>query len=339
MRTTHYDRSTLMLDRPVVVDGGLMVEGVAARVHTPLDPLPYPTGPEMRRADEVKRVIDQLPSVPVTMPHGGKVVGKVTRAWMDDGRAAVRMYITDAAAIAAIKSRTSKELSIGYSTDVVDGYQTNITLTELSIVTDARCGSTCSIKTDHSHAPAGVIMDPELVAVATQLNIRTDGVDARTAALAVLRAVGTDINSATSNGEPITSRDDTYVTWRAIYAAQGVERSRADAAVAQSFATVQRTDCGGCKGTPNAHVDLEIAARERMKRDSRLAYAESVGRVDEAAAIDAIASNAKPIVRPAPKRVDSTITDEATARAAMHAASRNAFMQPSPNPLVDEGAE
>ena len=322
-----FERSSL--DRPVVVDGGLVVEGVAARVHTALDPLQYATGPEMRRADELQRVVLQLPSVPVTMPHGGRVVGRVVRAWNDDGRAAVRMLITDREAIDAIKNRASKELSIGYSTDVVDGYQTDINLTELSIVERARCGSVCSIQTDSKeHA-----MDPQLEAALKLISIRHDGLAPRDIALSILRSVGTNVDGPCSatDATPIAHSDDVYLFARARFAAEfaadRVAKSDAAAAFATVKPTVVRADCGGCssnKPTPHAHADLEIEARARMQRDSRLAYAESVGRADEAAAIDAIKTRtAKPIVRPATRRGDSTVVDEATSRAAMLASSRS----------------
>lgn len=337
------------LDRPVVVDGGLMFEGIAARVHTPLDPLEYPTGPEYRRADELQRVVQQLATgaVPVTMPHGGRVVGKVTRAWFDDGRAAVRMVITDREAIDAVKNHTSKELSIGYSTDVVDGYQTNIKLVELSIVEAARCGSTCSIKTDHAPAQKGYAMDPQLELALKLINIRTDGLDNRGTALAILRSVGTNVDGPCSDADPtpIVKADDVYLVGRAYWAAKFAADRIAQRADAAAFATVkatmnvQRTDCGctGSKPSPHVDGDLEREARERNARQSRLAWARGTEHADEAEAIEAIKTRTyQPIMRPAPRRGDSAPTDELAARQAMLASSRAAYLQPSADPLATE---
>lgn len=132
--------------------------------------------------------------------------------------------------------------------------------------------------TDHK-SPAGVTMDPDLEAALKLVNVRTDGLSQRDIALSILRAVGTDPNSATSNGQPITAREDAYLAARAFYAAQGYQRSRTDAAIAQSFATVKPTpapvvhaDCG-CGGKPHAdHVDDEEQARIDMHRESRAAF-------------------------------------------------------------------
>ena len=42
-----------------------MFTGVVARVHTQGDPLVYTTGPEHRDLDELRRVVEQLPGLPV----------------------------------------------------------------------------------------------------------------------------------------------------------------------------------------------------------------------------------------------------------------------------------
>jgi len=52
----------------------IVFEGRVARVHGDGDPLSYPTGPEYRTAEELARIVEQLPGTPVTMLHPDDLV-------------------------------------------------------------------------------------------------------------------------------------------------------------------------------------------------------------------------------------------------------------------------
>ncbi len=150
-----FDRGQLR--KPQRQSGTLVVEGHAARVHRPGDPLRYAHGDEYRDRAELQRIVDQLPGVPVTIPHppglirdGAKarVVGRVDAAWIDGEHAAVRMTVTDASAARSIDDGT-RELSLGYACGVrADGHQDDTEVDHLAIVERARCGATCSLRTD-----------------------------------------------------------------------------------------------------------------------------------------------------------------------------------------------
>lgn len=150
-----FDRGTLQ--RPLRRDGALVVEGYAARVHTPSDPLRYPHGNEYRDRAELEKLVAQLPGLPVTLPHPpgllkygakGRVIGRIDSAWLDGDAAAVRMTITDA--VSEIESGV-KELSLGYETDLdAANYQRDSRADHLAVVAAARCGKTCSLRTDAS---------------------------------------------------------------------------------------------------------------------------------------------------------------------------------------------
>lgn len=347
MLTLHHDRGPLA--RPMRVGDTLVVEGHVARVHAPGDGLDYGDHVEHRDISEVRRIVEQLVGVPVTLGHPGglvklgapaHVVGHVERAWLDGEHAAARMVIHDRAAIAAIESGT-RELSLGYGCDVdAAGYQTNITLDHLAIVERARCGETCALRADHqpiATTTQGVTMFDELLVLARKLNVRTDALTPRDAALAVLRTVGTNINAPCSdeNATPIASRSDDYVIARAFYDARNFERAAERRRDAASFATVPaittlHTDCG-CSSKPARvdDTDLEIESRQRMLRSSRLAYAQGTERADEVEAIERIRERvAKPIARPV-VNTRGVVTDEAVARARMLAESRSAYLTSS----------
>lgn len=150
-----FDRGPLK--RPERKGRSFVVEGYAARVHAPGDPLRYDHGDEYRDAIELGKLVEQLAGLSVTLPHppgllrnGAKacVVGRVDAAWLDADRAGVRMTITDEVAARAIESGI-KELSLGYETSVDDaGYQHNSRADHLAIVSTARCGAACSLRTD-----------------------------------------------------------------------------------------------------------------------------------------------------------------------------------------------
>lgn len=150
-----FDRGPLK--RPTRSGKTFVVEGHAARVHKPGDPLRYAHGDEYRDAAELQRLVDQLPGTPVTLGHpngligsGAKarIVGRIDAAWVDGEHAAVRMSITDASAADAVE-RGTKELSLGYACGLrADGFQTDTEVDHTAIVDKARCGATCSLRTD-----------------------------------------------------------------------------------------------------------------------------------------------------------------------------------------------
>ena len=156
MKLERFDRGSLQ--RPLRRSGSLVVEGYAARVHLPGDPLRYDHGNEYRDLPELKRIIGQLAGKPVVLPHPIKlikrgatprIIGRVDAAWLDGELAAVRAALTDRDAAAAVEAGT-KQLSLGYELDHVDaaGFQRDSEVDHLAIVSMARCGDTCSLRTD-----------------------------------------------------------------------------------------------------------------------------------------------------------------------------------------------
>ncbi len=150
-----FDRGPLQ--RPTRKGRTFVVEGHAARTHRPGDGLRYAHGDEYRDAAELRAIVDQLPGIPVTLPHPpgllksgaqGRIVGRIDAAWVDGDRAAVRLSITDAQAASEVEAGT-KELSLGYETSIDSaGYQRDSVADHLAIVTAARCGQACSLRTD-----------------------------------------------------------------------------------------------------------------------------------------------------------------------------------------------
>ncbi len=132
-------------------------EGRVARVHGAGDALQYADGPEYRRADELQRIVDQLPGKPVCLDHPAgliadgteaKIIGTITSARVDGDYAVATFLITDEEALKAIKDGT-RELSLGYTAVLdADRFQTGITLDHLAIVDGARCGPSCRLRAD-----------------------------------------------------------------------------------------------------------------------------------------------------------------------------------------------
>lgn len=150
-----FDRG--QLQRPWRKGSALVIEGIAARVHKPGDPLRYAHGDEYRDLAELERIVSQLPGKPVVLPHPPKlikrgakprVVGRVDAAWLDGELAAVRLTIMDGDAIAAVESGT-KQLSLGYEVSLdAAGYQRDTDVDHTAIIPAARCGDACSLRTD-----------------------------------------------------------------------------------------------------------------------------------------------------------------------------------------------
>jgi hypothetical protein len=149
-----------VLAKPIKVWNGsqyeMRFEARIARTHDALSPLQYPTGPEYRRLDELASIVRQLPGAlvyrdhPSSMPakdSGETAVGRIESARLDGDHAVatITMYEPEARAVLA---SGAKEISLGYSTDTVGGWQTNIRVDHVAIVMVGRCGSSCALRAD-----------------------------------------------------------------------------------------------------------------------------------------------------------------------------------------------
>jgi len=126
----------------------------------------YPWGIARRDADELKNLSIQLPGKPVVVLHpskklGGKFkggdrkqVGRIDSSWIDGDFAVARIVVEDEAAIHEI-TRGVRELSLGYNTDIVDGWDRNGRVDHLAFVPAARCGPECSIRLDSETRSGG----------------------------------------------------------------------------------------------------------------------------------------------------------------------------------------
>jgi hypothetical protein len=133
------------LARPRVEGDRTIYAGRAGRT----GPHEYPWGTEHRDAAELARIVEQLSggAIPVRLAHAGPTVGRVRRSWLDGDHAAVEIEL-DAAGRQAIDAGV-KELSLGYRV-VIDSanFQRETDVHELAIVDAARCGASCSIRSD-----------------------------------------------------------------------------------------------------------------------------------------------------------------------------------------------
>lgn len=345
-----------VLAKPRFTNSGAMtIEGHAARAHLTLtDGLDYGDHIERRSLDEVRAIVKQLIGAPLTWnhptsffrenPNAATRIGVVTDAWLDGEHAAFRATITDDTAKRMIRSAAQVEISLGYETLVVDGWQTRISVDHVAVVERGRCGNTCRIATDHAHTK-GNIMDPELMAAAQSLGVKIDNLDTLGAAHAVMRAAGVNPQGprASDRGERIDEMPLAYQVARAVSAATYATRDQVDRARADSFATAKRTDapacgCSGGKLNPpiaitNADaISTERAARERMMQAGRLAHA-SPERIDEVKTLDAYDQKRTTTIantRPAPSRADAGDA-EARAKAALRDYSANAWRKQSAN--------
>jgi len=160
---TRFDRGTLVAKtKPKIF------KGTVARLHSVDDALNYTTGPEHRDLAELQRIVDQLPGLPVVtaiepdsehpLGHPSNLIisgveyheiGRVLGATLtDDGRADADIYIFDKGALHEIEDGTN-ELSLGYRCTLdAERFQRGIILDHLSVVPRARCGPTCSLRSD-----------------------------------------------------------------------------------------------------------------------------------------------------------------------------------------------
>lgn len=154
MTEVHQDRAG-KLAAPV---RGTVYEGRVARIHPQDDPLRYPWGSECRDAAGLQQICDQLQSPkPFTLLHpddlisrgaSADVVGTVLTAWMDGDYCVARILVTNPRGVTAIQDGVH-ELSLGYTSRLdEEGNQRDIRVDHLALVPVARCGPTCSLRTD-----------------------------------------------------------------------------------------------------------------------------------------------------------------------------------------------
>jgi len=135
---------------------GTLFEGRVAAVHTPINPLQYPDGPEFRKSDELPGIAAQLAGKPLTLNHPegmiGKgarahIIGKVVGARVEGDHVIASFMVSDPGALKAIREGT-QDLSMGYDCTLdASRYQHNLTLDHLAVVPRARC-STCNLRAD-----------------------------------------------------------------------------------------------------------------------------------------------------------------------------------------------
>lgn len=190
-----FDRAGAKLAR----SGARTFHGVAARVHGAGDGLSYPTGPEYRDDAQLASLTGQLVGKPVTWMHAdgliregaaARVIGRVTAAKVERGRAHVDFEVTDDDAARMIDDGQARELSVGYSCEL-DGerYQRDIKVDHLAVVPRARCGPACRIDGSDGcgqgcpcnscatgHTSLDTTMDPASVnTFPSQLNVMSGG--------------------------------------------------------------------------------------------------------------------------------------------------------------------
>jgi hypothetical protein len=145
-RAERHDRGAM--SKPRAENGQVVYVGRAART----GPLIYqtPDGDQIERRDEseVRRIARQLDrGVPVRVGHGGEQVGVTRNGRVEDDHATAELVLDSAGARAVSGGR--RELSIGYRCRVDgSGYQRGIETFELALVHAARCGPSCSIRSD-----------------------------------------------------------------------------------------------------------------------------------------------------------------------------------------------
>lgn len=154
------------LERPrFLPDGTAILSGRAARIgdHE------YSWGTERRDIDELQSIARQLPGRPLTVGHpptmlrkGGRAptAGSVKRADVRGDHAEVDMHVNETGLLAMRQGQ--KYLSLGYEAEVVAGRQTQTRVDHLALVSAARCGVSCSIRTDCSGGGCGCHVEIEI---------------------------------------------------------------------------------------------------------------------------------------------------------------------------------
>lgn len=148
---------------------------------------------EYRPHEENVKAVAALEGVPVTLIHPGDgqvtvdnargtISGTVLQPRMDGERIRVKLLVTDAAAIQAIKTGAARQLSMGYSADVeqvpgvtpsgerYDCVQRNLVINHVAIVPEGRAGAGVALRADKRDVPNAVKEQTML--------IRIDGKDA-----------------------------------------------------------------------------------------------------------------------------------------------------------------
>ncbi len=151
------------LARPVRrANGTVIYTGRVARtgVHK------YPWGTARRDTAELAHLVSQMPGIPVTITHPRGMfatgtspqVGRVDTAWLEKGGdvdfAVAQIIVEDMSADNRIRSG-NRELSLGYRTDIIKGWDRNGRVDHLAFVGAARCGAECAIRLDSEAARLG----------------------------------------------------------------------------------------------------------------------------------------------------------------------------------------
>jgi hypothetical protein len=119
-----------------------------------------PAGTERRDSIELRKIVEQLPNKPITLGHPqglisrgvpAKIVGKVTRSWIEGEFAVAEFRVDSDEAIHSMIHRGIRELSLGYTTDAdANGDHRNTRVDHVALVSSARCGAECCIRADHA---------------------------------------------------------------------------------------------------------------------------------------------------------------------------------------------
>lgn len=189
--TTRAERTDLMeLGPPEVLPSGFVkYDAFVARAGclTYLDP----PRTEYRPHEENVKAVAAMEGVPVTLIHPtegqvtvansrGTISGTVLQPHMDGERIRVKLLVTDASAIQAIKTGATRQLSLGYSADVeqvpgvspsgerYDCVQRNLVVNHVALVPEGRAGAGVALRADKRDVP--VVKEQTMM-------IRIDGKD------------------------------------------------------------------------------------------------------------------------------------------------------------------
>lgn len=151
------------LARPVHRGNGTVVyTGRVARTGTHK----YLWGEARRDRQELAHLVSQMPGIPVTLQHPKGMfatgtspqIGRVDTAWLEKGGdvdyAVARIVVDDMEADQSIR-HGNRELSLGYRTDIIDGWDRNGRVDHLAFVGAARCGAECAIRLDSGTVRVG----------------------------------------------------------------------------------------------------------------------------------------------------------------------------------------
>ncbi len=148
----HHDRGELA--RPVRrANGSVVFEGRIARV----GPMAYGDQVEDRDLEGLRQIERTAPGKPVTLDHPSgmvrdgapaRVIGAIEAARIELGHVVATIRIDDPRALRQVEGGLV-ELSIGYEAEIdAKGYQRDIVVDHLAVVSTARCGPSCRLRAD-----------------------------------------------------------------------------------------------------------------------------------------------------------------------------------------------